>query len=142
MASLPIVSVDESIKEICESVAEGNISATDGIAHVEKRLEPLLGDHQDLNKITVLAVLAVEKLVPSSQGVFISLEDLDEMWNNPKEALEKEPKLQMSFLVMSCMHLTTVGSVRNGAKAMGQILDRMLPEQAQPEEPPAEADLN
>ena len=64
MASLPIVSVDESIKEICESVAEGNISATDGIAHIEKRLEPLLADHQDLNKITVLAVLAVEKLVP------------------------------------------------------------------------------
>ena len=74
--------------------------------------------------------------------MFISLEDLNEMWNNPKEALEKEPKLQMSFLVMSCMHLTTVGSVRNGAKAMSQILDRMLPDQAQQDEPPTEADLN
>lgn len=141
MTSLPIVTVDHSIKEICESVAEGNISATDGIAHVEKRLAPILSDHQDLNKITVLAVLTVEKLIPSSQGVFISLEDLDEMWNNPKAAIEDEPTLQMSFLVMSCMHLTTVGAVRNGAKAMGQILDRMLPEKND-QQAPDEADLN
>ena len=153
MTSLPLVQVDHSIKEICESVAEGNISATDGIGHLEKRLAPILSDHKDLNKITVLAILAVEQLVPTSQGVFISLEDLDQLWNNPKEEHEKEPCVQMSFLVMSCMQLTTVGPVRNGAKAMGQILDRMLPEQLpdelpdqlsdnSPEEPPAEVDLN
>ena len=70
MASLPIVEVDESIKEICESVSLGHISVTDGIQYVQDRIAPVLGEYTDTNKITVLAVLFVEKLIPNSQGVF------------------------------------------------------------------------
>lgn len=139
MASLPLVDPDHSIIEICESVAQGDISVSEGIANVEKRLKPTLKDHTDTNKITVLAVLTVEKLVPSSAGVFLSLEDLDAMWNHSQEITDKNPTLQMSFLVLSCMQLTTVGALRNGAKAMGQTIDKMMPEGDQE---PNQSDLN
>lgn len=128
MASLPIISADESIKEICESVSFGNISVSEGIQYIHDRLAPILEDHNDTNKITVLAVLLVEKLIPTSQGVFLSLEDLDHMWNNAEPNIDLNPKLQMSFLVLSCMQLTTTGPVRNGAKSMGKSIDQMMPE--------------
>ena len=128
MASLPIVEADPSIKEVCESVSLGHISVTDGIQYVQDRVSPVLLEETDTNKITVLAVLLVEKLIPTSQGVFLSLEELDAMWNQKEPIIDANPKLHMTFLVLSCMQLTTVGPMRNGIKSMTQVLDKILPE--------------
>ncbi len=138
MSQLPTVDADKTILEICESVAQGNISVSDGLNYIEERLKPTLADHKDTNKITVLAILTVHQLIPRSEGVFLTDEQLHEMWNNKREVIDQHPAMQMSFLVLSCMQLTCIGAMRNGAKAMGQTLDRLLPDEARD----SQADLN
>jgi hypothetical protein len=50
------------------------------------------------------------------------------MWNQRDEDRDERPDLLMAFLVCACMQITSMGPTREGAKALGQEMDRLLPE--------------
>ncbi|NRA37553.1 MAG: hypothetical protein HRU15_05395 [Planctomycetes bacterium] len=128
MSVIPSVPADQNIIKICEDVAAGNIPLSDGIEYIGKSLTSVLGDCTNTNVISVYAVKIVEVLIPTSLGVFMTDEEMLGLWNDDKPRNHPSPLLLFTFVLLSCMQLTSTGPKREGAKMMGQYLDKILPE--------------
>jgi len=128
MEPIPEIEADPSILTLCEEVAEGRVSVQDGVVAMQSKLEPLLESCTHMGHINVYAVLIVEQLNPRSQGLLMDEDQLSTMWNEPQEQLDDQPDLHIAFLVCACIQITSLGPVREGAKALGQEMDRLLPE--------------
>lgn len=128
MSALPVLESDPIIIDICESVSEGAITIHDGISYIGDRLQPILGDCTDAHKISVYAVKLTESLIPTSLGVFMAEEEMSALWYNDQPRIHPNPLLLFTFVMLSCMQLTSTGEKRAGAKKMGQHLDKILPE--------------
>lgn len=132
--TLPVFKSDQNIIDICESVASGASTVNDGISYMGDRLKGILGDCNDAHIISVYSVRLVEALIPTSLGVFMSEEEMQDLWGNTEARMHPQPLLLFTFVVLSCMQLTSTGDKREGAKKMGQCLDKVLPEDAEIDE--------
>jgi hypothetical protein len=128
MSDLPKPSADPELVQICILVARGHLQIMDGIQQLRNKMSRYIDGHTDINKLSVLAVLLVEQTHPPAKGLLLSPEDLQTMWRAPQQTTETHPDLHMSFLVLSCLQLTSMGEPHEGAKVMTQALDQMLPE--------------
>ena len=128
MVALPETRPDPELLSICRDVGRGRRPVADGIKHMQRRLHEQRRESSDLNRLTVIAILLVEHLLPRARGVLMDRGQMEEhlLFVDPIPADLADAHL--SFLFCACLQVTATGHVRDGANQMRAALDLMLPE--------------
>ncbi len=128
MVALPDTRPDPELLSICREVGRGRRPVADGISQLQRRLHEQRRDSSDLNRLTVIAVLLVEHLLPRTRGVLMNRAQMEEHLLFPDPVSPDQADAHISFLFCACLQVTATGHVRDGASQMRAALDLMLPE--------------
>ena len=127
--NIPQVPTDPEILHICEQVGEGGLSTYDGLQALCGRLQPTAEQYPDMNRLSVVAIRMVEQIHERSKGLLMTEEEQYDYWSHP-QPLDTSLRLdqRLALLVLGCIQITSMGSLREGCKRMHQALDQQLPD--------------
>lgn len=128
MVPLPKVQADATILSLCTAVARGRENDMDAAMQMSEHLAAQRDGSTDLSRLSVIAVLLVEQLRPRARGLLMNRSQMEECLLMPDPIPEQHANMHLALLVCSCLQITATGAVRDGAHAIGTVLDRILPE--------------